>query len=206
MNRKRLKGENGPEDTRHALDTLFTVLLSLVEMMAPFTPFITEYMYQNLRKVLVDGTNGDQGTTKLESVHHVLHSPVNESLIDIQVERQVGFMQNVVETGRLLRDRRNLPLKYPLPEVIVITNSQQTIDDIASLKQFIIDELNVKDVILSMDKQAYGVQLKAEADIKALGLRLRNESKKVIAAIRLVFLYFRDNFSTVFRLFQEPNR
>lgn len=210
MNRRRLKGDvmggmsiqEAQADQRQALDTLFSVLLSLIEMMAPFTPFLTELMFQNLRKVLVDGvelpaveekskskkgssTTADSSTTtKLESVHYTLLAPVAEELIDETVERQVSFMQTVVELGRLLRDRRNVPLKYPLPEVVVITNSQQTIADITSLEDFILNELNVRKCTLSMDKQAYGVQFTAEPDIKALGLRLRGESKKVIAAVR----------------------
>ena len=199
MNRKRLKGDFGAEDTRCALDTLFTIMLSMIEMMAPFTPFITEHMYQNLRNAIVEDVElstedkrkkspspdtNTPSTTKIESVHYILHSPVCTELIDVNVERQVSYMQTVIDLGRILRDRRNMPLKYPLPEVVVITNSQQTIDDIYSLRQFILDELNVRDLTLTMDKGAYGVQLCAEPDIKALGLRLRNDSKKVIQAIR----------------------
>lgn len=188
MNRKRLKGDNGLNDSRASLDTLFNVLLNMIEMMAPFTPFITEHMYQNMRNVIID--DGEQQdlslpvTTKIESVHYIVHQPVIEEFIDVTVERQVSFMQTVIELGRLLRDRRNVPLKYPLPEVVVITNSQQTIDDINSLRSFILNELNVRDLKLSMDKEAYGVQFTAEPDIKAIGLRLRNESKKVVQAIR----------------------
>lgn len=195
MNRKRLKGEFGTVDTRRALNTLFSVLLSMIEMMASFTPFITDYMYNNLRKVILDenyynenikNLDGDSEvhTTNIESVHYLLHSAINEELIDVNVERQVSLMQTVIEVGRVLRDRRNMPLKYPLPEVVIITNSSQTIDDIDMLKQFILDELNVKDIKLSMNKEEYGVQLRAEPDIKALGLRLRNDSKKVVQAIR----------------------
>lgn len=198
MNRKRLKGENGAEDTRMALDTLFNVMLNMIEMMAPFTPFLTEHMFQNLRKVIIDGailpgtkksaqSNNNSNeivTTKFESIHHILHQPIFEQMIDETVERQVGYMQTVIEVGRLLRDRRNVPLKYPLPEVVVITNCEQTIQDIDSLRSFILEELNVRDLKLTMDKESYGVQFTAEPDIKTLGLRLRNESKKVIAAIR----------------------
>ena len=53
MNRRRLKGENGVEDCVMALETLFSVLLSLCRLMAPYTPFLTELMYQNL-KMLID--------------------------------------------------------------------------------------------------------------------------------------------------------
>ncbi|UXI18281.1 Tropomodulin [Sarcoptes scabiei] len=181
MNRKRLKGDFGERDTRQALDSLFSVLFCMLEMMAPFTPFITDYMYQNLKKVIVTET---APKTTQESIHYLMHSSVIESLIDIDVERKVSFMQTVIDLGRLLRDRRNMPLKYPLPEIVVITNSQQTIDDIQSLKQFILDELNVRDLKLSMNKEEYGVQLSAEPDIKSLGIKLRNESKKIIQAIR----------------------
>lgn len=188
MNRKRLKGEFGEQDTRRALDTLFSVLLTMIEMMASFTPFITEYMYQNLRKVIIDDDQKSDSnqfqTTRIESIHYMLHSSVREELIDINVERQVSYMQTVIDLGRILRDRRNMPLKYPLPEVVIITNSSETIEDIDSLRSFILDELNVRDLKLSMNKEEYGVHLRAEPDTKALGLRLRNESKKVIQAIR----------------------
>ena len=176
MNRKRLKGEHGKEDTEMALNTLFAVLLNMIEMMAPFTPFITEHMYQNMKKAIV----GDVP----ESIHYVLHHDVEEKLIDVRVERQVSYMQAVIDLGRVLRDRRNMPLKYPLAEVVVITNCQETINDIESLKKFILEELNVREVKLTMDRSSYGVQLTAEPDIKALGLRLRGDSKKVIKAVR----------------------
>ena len=53
FNRKRLKGEvGGREQCQQALQTLFSVLFIMTRMMAPFTPFLTEYFYQNLRHVL----------------------------------------------------------------------------------------------------------------------------------------------------------
>merc|ERR1712180_206066 len=52
-NRKRIKGENTTsEDCRAALDTLFTVVYTMVRVFAPFTPFLTEHMYQNLKHLV----------------------------------------------------------------------------------------------------------------------------------------------------------
>ncbi|KAG8484090.1 hypothetical protein CXB51_022988 [Gossypium anomalum] len=51
FNRKRVKGRIGEEDCRMALSTLYNVLLSSCKVMAPITPFFTEVLYQNLRKV-----------------------------------------------------------------------------------------------------------------------------------------------------------
>ena len=53
MNRKRLKGDGGKEDCHHALQTLFSVLFSMIRVMAPFTPFLTELMYRNLKHLVV---------------------------------------------------------------------------------------------------------------------------------------------------------
>jgi isoleucyl-tRNA synthetase len=177
MNRKRLKGDGGEEDERAALETLFSVLMEMIQIMSPFTPFMAELMYQNLKNVLVIAEPA-------ESVHHLMLPDARESLIDESVERRIQRMQSVVAVGRILRDRKTLPLKYPLREVIVICKDESALEDIKSLESYILGELNVKELTTTTEKEKYGVQFKAEADIKALGLRLRGESKKVIAAIR----------------------
>lgn len=67
MNRRRLRGEgsDGAEGAVSALVTLTSVLLAMVKMMAPFVPFLTEHMYQNLRKVLPE-------QDQLDSVHFAM--------------------------------------------------------------------------------------------------------------------------------------
>jgi len=179
MNRKRLKGEGGKDDANEALHTLFSVLMTMIEVMAPFTPFLTELMYQNLKNIISANEKN-----VAESVHFMLHSPVQEEIIDEDVERQVSNMQTVIEVGRVLRDRKTLPLKYPLPDVVVVSKDQTILNDVKTLERFILNELNVRKIIVTTEKEKYGIQLKAEPDIKALGLRLRNASKPVIQAIR----------------------
>ncbi|XP_067127119.1 isoleucine--tRNA ligase, cytoplasmic [Centruroides vittatus] len=179
MNRKRLKGEGGKEDCRMALDTLLVVLYTMIRMMAPFTPFLTELMYQNLRHLITENTSESN-----ESVHYLNFPESQESLINIEVERKVSRMQAVIELGRLLRDRRTLPIKYPLPELIVINENQEYLDDVLSLQKYILEELNIRTLTVTTDKQKYGVRVKAEPDIKALGIRLRAASKVVVQAIR----------------------
>lgn len=51
LNRQRLKGECGHADWQESLDTLYHVLMTMVCLMAPYTPFICELMYQNLKKI-----------------------------------------------------------------------------------------------------------------------------------------------------------
>lgn len=179
MNRKRLKGSGGHVDCRQALDTLYGVLLQMVLVMSPFTPFLCELMYQNLKKLLVPGSQ-----LNAESVHHVMIPDVKEEMIDEVVERRISSMQDVIEVGRVIRDRVTLPLKYPLPEVIVISRDPKILDDVVSLQKYILEELNVRSLVVTSEREKFGVELKAIPDIKALGMRLKNDSKKVITAIR----------------------
>merc|ERR1719187_397595 len=179
MNRRRLKGEGGLADCRAALGTLFGVVLTMVRVMAPFTPFLTERMYQQLRKK-VPALAGPESA----SAHYLALPKARENLIYEDIERAVLSMQKVVDLGRVLRDRKTMPIKYPLPEVVVIHKDQQCLDDIRSLEKYILEELNIKEVTLSSDKASYGVTLRAEPDHKTLGLRLKGAFKPVMAEIK----------------------
>ncbi|CAG9820621.1 unnamed protein product [Phaedon cochleariae] len=175
MNRKRLKGEGGETDSRAALMTLFNILLNIIKMMAPFSPFLTETMYQCL-KHLTDSS--------ADSVHHLMLPQPDQNLIDTNIERAVSRMQAVIELGRVVRDRKTMPVKYPLPEIIVVHREQQYLDDILSLQDYILSELNVRKISTTTDKSKFGITLRAEPDHKILGARLKQEFKAVTLGLK----------------------
>ncbi|XP_035193246.1 isoleucine--tRNA ligase, cytoplasmic [Oxyura jamaicensis] len=181
MNRRRLKGENGTEDCIRALETLFSVLYSMCRLMAPYTPFITELMYQNL-KTLIDPASVQEKNT--ESIHYLMLPQVREDLIDKKIESAVSCLQSVIELGRVIRDRKTIPVKYPLKEVVVIHRDPEALENISSLEKYILEELNVRQVTLSTNKDKYGVRLRAEPDHMVLGKRLKGAFKLVMAAIK----------------------
>lgn len=176
MNRKRLKGENGVKDCKVALDTLFGVLFDMVRVMAPFTPFLSELMYKTLRQLL----DGDS----LESVHYNMIPDAKKHLVDRNIERAVQRMQTVIELGRVVRDRKTVPIKYPLPEMVVIHREETYLNDIKSLESYVLEEMNVKRVLLTSDKEQYGITLKAEPDHKVLGARLKGDFKAVTQGLK----------------------
>ncbi|KAI4887053.1 hypothetical protein NFI96_016352 [Prochilodus magdalenae] len=180
-NRRRLKGESGTEDCLWALETLFSVLFSMCRLMAPFTPFITEMMYQNLRH-LIDPASVEEKDSS--SIHYLMLPQVRESLIDKRIESAVSQMQSVIELGRVIRDRKTLPVKYPLREVVVIHQDPEALRDIQSLQKYILEELNVRQLTLSTDKDKYGIRLRAEPDHMVLGKRLKGAFKSVTASIK----------------------
>jgi len=179
MNRKRLKGDTGKEDCHHALQTLFRVLFSMIRTMAPFTPFITEHMYRNLRHLV-----NEKKSEATESVHFLSIPTPKTELINSTIESTVGRMQTVIELGRILRDRKTMPVKYPLPEVVVILRDEQALKDLKLMERYILEELNVRSLELTTDKQKYGVSLRAEPDHKTLGARLKSEFKAITLEIK----------------------
>uniref|UniRef100_A0A1B0D7A9 Isoleucine--tRNA ligase, cytoplasmic n=1 Tax=Phlebotomus papatasi TaxID=29031 RepID=A0A1B0D7A9_PHLPP len=177
LNRRRLKGELGKDDCLISLNTLYDILVTMVKMMAPFTPFLTEFMYQKLKELSPEEAGN-------ESVHYQMMPSAKKTRIDRKIERSVSNMQSVIELGRILRDRKTIPIKYPLPEIVVIHQSEEFLEDIKSLEEFIVSELNVRKMILSSDREKYGVSMKAEPDFKVLGQRLKTDFKEVTQAIR----------------------
>lgn len=192
MNRRRLKGEGGEIDAFVALTTLYNVIDNIVRMMAPFAPFIAENMYQYMKLL---------NASSAESVHFLMFPTANPSLMNLDIERAVARMQSIIELGRVVRDRKTIPIKYPLPEVIVVHQDPQHLEDILSLKEYILSELNVRKITTTSDKSKFGITLRAEPDHKVLGLRLKQEFKAVTQGIKaLSDLEINDMVSKGYRL------
>ncbi|KAL4194516.1 hypothetical protein AMTRI_Chr05g59720 [Amborella trichopoda] len=108
FNRNRLKGRTGEEDCRMALSTLYHVLLTTCKVMAPFTPFFTEVLYQNLRRVSSESE---------ESIHHC-SLPKAGGQIEERIELSVTRMMTVIDLARNIRERHKQPLKTPLKSIV----------------------------------------------------------------------------------------
>uniref|UniRef100_A0A7E4W0U0 Isoleucine--tRNA ligase, cytoplasmic n=1 Tax=Panagrellus redivivus TaxID=6233 RepID=A0A7E4W0U0_PANRE len=181
LNRKRLTrkavpgDDKGQADRKAGLSTLGHVLVIITRLMAPFTPFFCEFLWKNLKLV---------SETADESIHFAMIPEVETDLIDTDVERRVSAMRSVIDIVRVLREHKSITARYPLHEVVVVNRSQQFLDDVASLEEYIRLESNVKKVTVSSDKEKYGVLLKADPDFKLIGKRLGGNSKVVGAYLR----------------------
>ena len=179
FNRRRLKGEFGVEDTQHALNTLFEVLYTLTRGLAPFTPFLTDNIYQRLLPNIPKSLQADDP----RSVHFLAYPEIREELFDQTVERQVGRMQRVIELGRVSRERRTIGLKLPLKTLVVVHPDQTYLEDVRSLEGVVCEELNIHELVLSSDEAKYNVQYSVEADWPTLGKKLRAAAQKVRKAL-----------------------
>ena len=97
-----------------------------------------------------------------------------------ETEASVTLLQSVVELGRYLRDRHNLPLRYPLQEVVVVVQGgEDNLHSLLTLEDYIKEELNVRRLTTSTDRSRYGVTLTADINFRSLGARLKGDVKAV---------------------------
>ena len=140
--RERFWGK-GMDDTKEAaFVTLYTVLVTLAKVIAPFVPFMAEEMYQNLVR------NVDPSAP--ESVHLCDFPTADESLIDESLNTQMSALLSVVGLGRACRAAANLKVRQPLSTLYVKgTSFDEAFSALAE------DELNVKKVVFTDDARAF---------------------------------------------------
>ena len=179
FNRKRLKGENGIEDTTHALNALFEVLFTLCRGLAPFTPFLADTIYLKLLPFIPAELQGKD----TQSVHFLPFPDVRRELFDSEIERRVSRMQRVIDLARVSRERRTIGLKTPLKTLVVIHHDPTYLDDVKSLGSYITEELNIRDLILTSEEGSFNVQYTATADWPVLGKKLKKDMARVKKAL-----------------------
>jgi len=175
MNKERFAGERGAEDRKASLCTLYEVLVMLCQLMAPFTPFFTEFVWRNLRKVAPDAP---------ESIHFQPIPEVNAAAIDEQIESDMAAMRQVIEKVRVIRDRHKLPMRTPLPSVTFIHKDQAALDAVKRLQAYIAEELNVREIHTALVSSVPElVAFTCQPNHKALGARFGKDYKTIQKAI-----------------------
>ena len=97
--------------------------------MSCITPFLTEYIYQNLR----NGIHKDNKQYYADSIHFLSIPEYKESLLNEKIEKMISRMQSAIEIGRKIRDTKNISLKTPLSKVIIVEADHDAIADLKVL-------------------------------------------------------------------------
>ncbi|RRD93160.1 isoleucine--tRNA ligase [Clostridiales bacterium COT073_COT-073] len=137
--RERFWQKDMPKDKIDAYMTLYTTLVTLVKVSAPFVPFIAEDIYQNLVAGL------DQNAP--ESVHLCEFPVADKSLLHPDVEAQMEVVLNAVVLGRACRNTANIKNRQPLAKMYLKLTKELTPEFLDIIKE----ELNVKEVIVTAE-------------------------------------------------------
>lgn len=162
LNRRRFWEEGLSEDKVAAYTTLYTTLECLSRLMAPFTPFLADHIYQELKAF---------GGNTEESVHLCSYPEEREGLINSTLETAVGRMQQVILLGRQKRVTDGVKVKTPLKALKVIHQDKDLLTEMSKLEEYIKIELNVKDVQYLTNESDF-VVLSAKPNLPVLGKKL----------------------------------
>ena len=163
--RRRFWKSTNDGDKLCAYRTLRYVLVQLSKVAAPFTPFIAEEIYTNLK-----------GANDPESVHLCDFPTANAAARDLALEKRMAAVQTVVELGRRLRADNDLKVRQPLSAIRVAGA------DVKGLEDLIMDELNVKKVEYVSDETEL-CDVSYKANFKTLGRKCGSKMKAVAAGI-----------------------
>ena len=168
-NRERYWGSDLSDEKIGAYVTLYKVLTTLCKIAAPFVPFITEEIYQNL----VVGLDSKAP----ESVHLCLWPEVDESVIDKKLENEMDLAYKIVKLGRSARNSANIKNRQPLSEILISIN---TLPEYYS--EIVKEELNVKKVELGAEMSEY-VDFEIKPNLPVLGKQYGKLIPKIKQAI-----------------------
>ena len=170
-NRGRFWADEETEDRAEAFQTLYTVVFQLSKVAAPFVPFISDAIYQDLR-------------TKKDpiSVHLCDFPGYDATWRDEVLEEEMASVQTAVSMGHALRKEHKLKVRQPLPKVHLISSDPRVIKLLKGQENLILDELNVKAVEYHSDEKGF-VEVSIKPNFKTLGRRAGPLMKKVQQAI-----------------------
>ena len=155
--RERYWGKDMTPDKEAAYMTLYTVLRTMALISAPFTPFMSETMYQNMVRTV------DKSAP--ESIHLCDWPKKDESFIDPELEANMAAVLDIVVLGRSARNAANIKNRQPVAAMYV--QGKALPDMYVSI---IADELNVKEVRFVDDASSF-ISYRVKPQLKTLGPR-----------------------------------
>lgn len=175
--RERTWVEADDPDKLAAYRILYDVLADTIRLMAPFTPYMAERMYQNLVRC--------SDPTSMESVHMCSWPTVIPDLLDAQLNKDMEIARRIVESASNARQKAKRKLRWPVRKIVVSADTPEVDTAVKNLMGVIKEQTNSKEVIGLAPGEAYtelGVEVVPNP--KALGPVFKGEAGKVITALK----------------------
>jgi isoleucyl-tRNA synthetase len=170
LSRRRFAGKGSAEEQHEAMETLYDVLLTISQVLAPFCPFTTEAIYLNL----VSKEHGSIHLTDWPEVRYLTSD--EKGLLE-----KTRVMRLIVYLGNSIRGEANVKVRQPLSTATIALPPSMTTklndDDLALLR----DELNVKSVAFAENPEELAESY-VQVDARKVGPRLGGRVQEIIKA------------------------
>ncbi len=168
------KGEMS-DDKQAAYQTLYECLGGVAQLMSPFAPFFSDWLFKSL-------TDGIKDSVPVpESVHLTLLIKADSSSLDTSLEERMELAQKVTSLVLSLRKKVNIRVRQPLERIMVPVLDPQFSERLHLIEHLILAETNIKRLEYVTETGVFVKKIKA--DFKALGKKLGRHMKVAAAAI-----------------------
>jgi isoleucyl-tRNA synthetase len=168
--RKRVWVEEKTKDKLSGYSSMYDIFLGLSKILAPFIPFITEEIYQNLKSKQMP-----------ESIHLCDYLQPDIKAIDNNLEQGMEQIRELVEMGRALRSKIGIKVRYPLQNLTIVC-SKEIENSIKNLLGLLEEEINVKAISFAKDTSHFMIK-SVKPSYSHLGPKYKEKSKKIITAL-----------------------
>ena len=168
LNRKRFWGKEMSVDKLSAYQTLYTCLMTVAKLLAPFAPFYADQLYKDL---------GGQ----FDSVHLDFFPLTNEAQINRDLEARMQMAQKITSMVLALRRKVNIKVRQPLQAIMIPAIDAEQKAHIEAVKQLIMNEVNVKE--LRFVEGAGVLVKKVKCNFRTMGKKFGKLMKGVAAAM-----------------------
>ncbi|NUQ80515.1 MAG: isoleucine--tRNA ligase [Bacteroidetes bacterium] len=168
--RRRFWKEGSTHDKQAAYQTLYECLVTLTKLMAPVSPFTSDWLYQNL-------------TGKRESVHLADFPVADQSLILSDLEHRMEMARTISTIVLRLRNKIGHNVRQPLKRILIPVRDRHERRELDKVRDVILDEINVKQIDYIEDDAGI-VQKSAKPNFKVLGPRFGKAMGAVAEAVK----------------------
>jgi len=167
------KGEY-EQDKISAYQTLYECLETISGLMAPISPFFSDWLFCNLEAVT--------GRIKAASVHHADFPVANADFIDLPLEERMQMAQDSSSLILSLRKKVNIKVRQPLQKVLIPVLSPGMKDQLQKVEDLIMAEVNIKEIQYLSGTDGF-IKKKIKPNFIALGKKLGPKMKAVSTAL-----------------------
>mgnify|MGYP002962381858 FL=1 len=166
LNRKRFWGKEMSADKKSAYDTLYTSLMTVARLLAPFAPFYADQLYKDL--------GGE-----LESIHLDRWPVADKAVIDADLEARMDMAQRITSMVLALRRKVNIKVRQPLAQIMIPAVDATQKKHIEAVADLIRHEVNVKELVF-VEGQGILVK-KVKCNFRVMGKKYGKLMKLVAA-------------------------
>ncbi|GLV56262.1 isoleucine--tRNA ligase [Dictyobacter sp. S3.2.2.5] len=173
--RERIWKSQLDDDKVGAYLTLYESLTTMITLLAPFMPFLTEELYQNLVRSV-----DEQAPL---SVHLQDWPEVRPELIDEKLTNETHLVMRIVGLGRAAREKAQIRVRQPLNALYVHVPTAAEEEALQRLSEQVLEELNIKDLeLISADSDMLAYTVRPQ--VKVLGPKYGPLVQKILAHLK----------------------